>query len=92
MKYRVIRAHQGDKDYREGAVRELSETGAAHLVKLGVLELIKDESVAEEQATTASEVEDKSEVEEKAEIAPENKAEPAVENKAAKATRTKAAK
>ena len=36
-KYEVLREMQGDKDYKLGDVRDLSEADASHLVSLGVL-------------------------------------------------------
>lgn len=35
--YDVLRGHEGDRFYKEGGERELTEADAAHLVKLGVL-------------------------------------------------------
>ncbi|MCA0923005.1 hypothetical protein [Pseudooceanicola nanhaiensis] len=37
MKYTVLRPHQGDKWYGEGAAREARETEVQHLVDRGVL-------------------------------------------------------
>lgn len=37
MKFKVLRAHYGDRDYAEGDEREASEADVAHLVASGVL-------------------------------------------------------
>jgi hypothetical protein len=39
-KYEVLREMQGDKDYKPGDIRDLSEADAKHLVGLGVLRKI----------------------------------------------------
>lgn len=67
-KFRVLRRHDGDKEYHEGDERILSKADAKHLVDLGVLEVVEDDEAPEG---------------EKAEKVPANKAEKAApKNKA----------
>lgn len=75
MKYRVVREHQGERDFAVGDERVADPGAVAHLVP-NVLELIGPAD-AEEAEPGA-----------KAEPSPENKAEPAAPaNKAARAPR-----
>jgi chromosome segregation ATPase len=55
--YDVLRGHEGDRFYKEGAERELTEADAAHLVKLGVLKATgrKPKAAAETPDTNVSE-------------------------------------
>jgi len=70
--YSVTRIHEGDRIYREGDTRTLSESDAKHLVELGVLVPRPDKPKAEPAPMN------------KAEPAPANKAEQAtVTNKTA---------
>lgn len=41
--YKVLRRHDGDKEYHEGDIREATPADVAHLVDLGVLRLTKGE-------------------------------------------------
>lgn len=38
MKFKVLREHYGDRDYKTGDTRNADPTDVAHLVSLGVLE------------------------------------------------------
>lgn len=60
LKFKVLRRHDGDKEYHEGDERVLSKADAKHLVELGVLEVLEEEDATEG---------------EKAETPPANKAE-----------------
>lgn len=62
--YKVLRRHDGDKEYHEGDTRSLSKSEAAHLIELGVLE----------EAEGKEEVKAEEPVQNKAEPEPENKA------------------
>jgi hypothetical protein len=43
-KYKVLRRHDGDKEYHDGDERTLSKAEAKHLVDLGVLQEIGEDS------------------------------------------------
>lgn len=60
--YRVLRQMDGDRPYKPGETRQLSEADAAHLVRLGVLVEVK----AESEPSSMNKVE----------LAPANKARP----------------
>lgn len=48
MKFKVLRAHYGDRDYAEGDEREASEADVAHLVASGVLKSVRAQSEAKD--------------------------------------------
>lgn len=92
-KYKVLRRHDGDKEYHDGDERTLTKADAKHLVDLGVLEEIgaddadqpgdgeeREGGDTETRLPVGSAAEDAA----KAETAPANKAEKAApKNKAA---------
>jgi hypothetical protein len=59
MEYKVIRPHQGDKWYDQGAPREADARDVAHLVAAGVLlpadDVQEDETAAQSKAAVPSE-------------------------------------
>ncbi len=48
-KYKVLRSHLGDRPYNEGDTREIADSDAAELVRMGVLQRIDDGAVKAEK-------------------------------------------
>ena len=48
--YRVVRQHYGDKQYRQGDDRQLSEYDAKRLIEQGVVEVKKEPELSNKKA------------------------------------------
>lgn len=49
-KYKVLRRHDGEREYHEGDTRTAEPSDVKHLIDLGVLRLIKAEPASDNRA------------------------------------------